>query len=134
VRVLGAVKSYASAAFLDQRPRNLSQRGFTLVMTFGLDYQHQSDITTAICDDMRQALHSGLQQTELGAHLGDLTVEFSEAGASSLDLAAIATFDGAAAAGYFRIKRLMQRLAVEACNAHGWTIPFSQMTVHMATG
>jgi len=134
VRVLGAVKTYTSTAFLDQRPRNLSLRGFTLVMTFGLDYQHQRDITTAICDDMRQALHTGLQRTDLGAHLGDLSVEFSEAGASSLDLAAIVTFDGAAAAGYFRIKRMMQRLAVEACNTRGWTIPFSQMTVHMAPG
>ena len=134
VRVLGAVKTYASAAFLDQRPRNLSQRGFTLVMTFGLDYQHQRDITTAICDDMRQAIHAGLTRTEFGEHLGDLSVEFSEAGASSLDLVAIATFDGGAAAGYFRIKRMMQRLAVEACNTHGWTIPFSQMTVHMAAG
>ena len=32
------------------------------------------------------------------------------------------------------LRRLLQRLAVEACNVNDWTIPFNQMTIHLAAG
>lgn len=31
------------------------------------------------------------------------------------------------------IGRLLQRLAVDSCNRHGWVIPFTQITLHQAT-
>jgi small-conductance mechanosensitive channel len=59
-------------------------------------------------------------------------VEFDHAGASSLDVAIFALFSGEAAPSYYKMRRLLNRLAVEACNRHGWTIPFTQLTVHQA--
>ena len=132
LKVLGAVKTYRATAFLEQNPRNLSQQGFTLVMTFGLDYQHQEQITTTIRDTLEQELSASLRQTDVASCLTQLTVEFSQAGASSLDFAVITTFTGDAADRYFKIQRLLQRLAVDACNKHSWVIPFTQITVHQA--
>ena len=130
--VLGAVKTFPAATFLDQNPRNLSQQGFTLVISFGLDYRHQSAITTTIRDTLENELSAAMQQSEFATGLNSLAVEFSQAGASSLDLAVIASFSGGAADRYFRIQRLLQSLAVEACNRHDWVIPFNQITVHQA--
>ncbi|MBK8163538.1 MAG: hypothetical protein IPK65_10470 [Gammaproteobacteria bacterium] len=132
LQVLGAVKTYGVAAFLAQNPRDLSLQGFTLVVTFGLDYAHQEQVTGEVREKLEHALRDGLARSADAPHLNSLAVEFKEAGASSLDFAAIAAFDGAAAANYFLLQRLLQRLAVDACNAHGFVIPFSQITVHMA--
>ena len=133
VLVLGAVKTFPATSFVEQHPRNLSQQGFTLVTAFGLDYQHQATITTSVCDELEKDVAAALARTDCAAGLNSLSVEFSQAGASSLDLVLIANFSGEAAESYFRIQRLLQRLAVEACNRHGWVIPFNQITVHEAT-
>ena len=132
LKALGATRTYRTAAFLEQSPRNLSQQGFSQSMIFGLDYQHQQHITTAIRDTFEQELTAGLRQTDIAPHLTSLSVEFSAAGASSLDFVIIAAFTGEAAGQYFKIQRLLQRLAVEACNKHQWVIPFNQITVHQA--
>ena len=65
--------------------------------------------------------------------LKDLIVEFNQAAASSLDIAVIGIFYGGAAPDYFGVRRLMNRLAVDVCNAHDWVIPFNQVSVHMET-
>jgi len=130
--VLGSVKSYAVGAFLEQNPRNLSQLGFTLAISFGLDYQHQAQITGSIREQMERELIAGLQKAGMAHYLDQLGVEFDQASASSLDLAIIAKFKGEAAEHYFKLKRLLQRLAVDACNKSNWTIPFTQITVHSA--
>jgi hypothetical protein len=132
LRVLGAIKTWRASAFIDQNPRNLSQQGFTLVLTFGLDYQHQPDITTTVRETLEQELQTAIEESDMVASLTSLAVEFSQAGASSLDLAVITSFNGDAADRYFPLQRLLQRLAVEACNRHGWVIPFNQITVHQA--
>lgn len=131
VQALGAVKTYSVGAFLAQNPRNLSVRGFTLVLTFGFDYRHQAEITGVLRTQLEHDLKSGLAASPAAEFLSTFTLEFKEAGASSLDLAAIAAFTGAAAEHYFAFQRLLQRLAVDACNEHGWVIPFNQVTVHM---
>ncbi len=131
LQVLGSLKTYSAPDFLDLAPRNLSD-GFTIVVEFGLDYRHQDAITTAIREQMAQDVATGLAASEVAEHLTQFSVEFAKAGDSSLNLALIAVFKGAAADRYSRIQRLIQRLAVEACNRHGWVIPFKQLTVHMA--
>ena len=45
-----------------------------------------------------------------------------------------ADFEGAVADKYEQIQFGMSRLAVDACNANGWVIPFTQITLHMAGG
>ena len=129
-KVLDAIKSYRSAAFIDQNPQNLSLNGFTMMMSFGLDYQHQPSITTSILDDMQEYLEAGLKQSNFQECVKSLNVEFEKAGASSLDLVTKISFSGDAANSYLEIPRLLQRLAVDACNKHGWVIPFNQITVH----
>lgn len=130
LKVMGAIKTYRTTSFVGQNPRNLSQQGFTLLMTFGLDYQHQGTITTSIREAMEQDLAEGLSHTDMAPSLQQCVVEFKEAGASSLDLVVITAFSGDAAEIYFKIQRRLQQLAVDACNRHGWIIPFNQITVH----
>ncbi len=132
IKVLSALKTYPTISFLQQNPRNLSLQGFTLLMTFGLDYQHQNKITTTIRETMEQELNTGLSHSDMAQFQTQLSVEFKEAAASSLDLIVITSFNGDAADKYFAIQRLLQRLAVDSCNRHGWEIPFNQITVHSA--
>jgi small-conductance mechanosensitive channel len=68
----------------------------------------------------------------VGGFLNNCFVEFDEAAASSLNLFIYASFTGDAADSYFRIRRTLQSLAVDACNTNGWVIPFNQVTVHLA--
>jgi len=130
--VLGATKTYRATAFVDQKPRNLSRQGFTLVLTFGLDYQHQERITTDIRYTLEQELVSGMRRADVAQLLTGLTVEFSQAASSSLDFVIIANFNGEAADRFYKIQRLLQGLAVDACNKHHWVIPFTQVTLHQA--
>lgn len=132
LKAAGSTRTYRTAEFLQQSPRNLSQEGFALAVTFGLDYRHQEKITTTIRDTFEHEVTAGLQQSDFAPHLSSLSVEFSAAAASSLDFVILAAFTGEAAGQYFKIQRLLQRFAVDACNKHGWIIPFPQMTVHQA--
>ncbi len=134
LRVAGAIKTYPAGAFLDHQPQNLSLEGFAVFSTFGVDYQHQAAVTEAVRASLEAHIRAQLQASPYGAYLKDCLVEFNAAAASSLDFFLWAAFNGEAAEFYYRIRRLLQRLAVEACNAHGWVIPFNQVTVHMAAG
>jgi hypothetical protein len=131
--VLGSLKTYPARDFIGLTPRNLSE-GFIIVVEFGLDYRHQDGITTLVREQMARDVAEGLAASDVAEQLTQFSVEFAKAGESSLNLALIAGFKGAAADRYFRIQRLIQRLAVEACNRHGWVIPFNQLTVHMTRG
>ena len=127
----GSRKTFGTLDFLAQYPQVLST-GFRIDVTFGLDYQHQADITRDIPAAIAAALHESLDRQGLSRHLVNLVVEFAEAGASSLDLQVLADFAGAAAPNYFILRRALQRICVDACNDHGWVIPFAQVTLHMA--
>ena len=81
---------------------------------------------------LEEAIRTGLRHAGYDGALEKLAVEFESAGASSLNIAILANFDGAVQAEYQELERLLQRLCVDACNEHGWIIPFSQLTVHMA--
>jgi hypothetical protein len=127
----GARRTVATAEFFQTPPKVLSS-GFRLSVTFGIDYRHQAQSTHDIPTRLEHHLRKGLAALGDDQHLASLAVEFQEAGASSLDLACLADFRGEAAPAYERLRRRLQSLAVDACNLHGWVIPFSQVTVHMA--
>jgi peptidoglycan hydrolase CwlO-like protein len=132
-RIGGAVITYKTDDYLGQSPLNLSQ-GYRLNVTFGLDYGHQAIITKEIPTIMAKAVRAGLEAEGFGESISSIKVEFKEAGASSLDLAVLADFNGKADSRYDYLKRAIQRLCVDACNANNWVIPFTQVTVHMAHG
>jgi len=126
----GSTKTYSTTAFLHQNPRNLSH-GFGIAVIFGLDYALQEKITKEIPKLLCAYLQDAFHRDPLGEHLKELAVEFKEAAASSLNLVIITEFFGEAAGQYYNIERFLQSSAINACNQHGWNIPFNQITVHM---
>jgi len=126
------VKRFATAAFLSLAPTNLS-RGFRVESTFGLDYALQTELLGELPEKLRLSLSEGLAQRSYGDALKSLKVELASASGSSLDLAIIADFDGAAAGSRSEIERALQQLAVAASERHGWSIPFPQVVVHRAS-
>jgi hypothetical protein len=115
--------------FVKLQPANLSE-GFLVSATLGLDYRHQPEITQSIPAQLQADLRTGLLERVPAEHLVDLSVTFKEAATSSLDLGMIAKFSGAAADQYLELRRLLQQIAVESCNTHGWHIAFPQVVVH----
>lgn len=131
LHVLGTDKTYPVDAFLNSNPQNLSQHGFAIIFKFGVDYQHQAMVTGEIKQKLEDYLAAHIKESNSYKHLLEFFVEFDEAAASSLNFFIYASFSGNAANSYFRIRRNMQSLAVDACNANDWVIPFNQMTVHL---
>jgi len=131
MRVLGADKTYPVDSFLGSNPQNLSQNGFVITIRFGIDYAHQAKVTSEIRQTLENFLKDRLRETPCVEHLQECRVEFDEAAASSLNLFVYAAFTGEAADSYYRIRRALQSLLVDACNANNWVIPFTQMTVHL---
>jgi Small-conductance mechanosensitive channel len=121
---------YQTAVFLSKSPANLS-RNFNLRVVFGLSYGLQADITTTVLETLKTFLHSKLEESDYAKNCLSLSVDFLQAGPSSLDVAILADFKGDAAPVYRRIERALAKWAVDCCNANGWEIPFPQMTVHL---
>jgi len=126
----GSIKTYSTQNFLSLNPRNLSE-GFGVFVSFGLDYDLQSDITQQIPEQLAAALKTEIQDCAFANHLEFLTVEFKAASASSLDLLIVALFNGAAADSYFSIDRFLQKAIVKICTDKQWNIPFDNVTVHL---
>ena len=131
LQVLGADKTYPVASFLASNPQNLSQNGFVITIRFGIDYQHQAMVTHEIKQTLENYLATHLKESRWNEYLRECYVEFDEAAASSLNFFVYVSFLGNAADSYFRIRRTLQSLLVDACNANTWVIPFTQMTVHL---
>lgn len=131
VRVGGLQKTYPIAAFLALNPANLSW-GFRVNSTFGIDYRHQAECAEEIPRRLRERIFRGLVEMIGHEPIRSLKVEFKAAGASSLDYEILGDFDGSVADKLEVLRRALQRFAVEACNEHGWTIPFTQVTLHQA--
>lgn len=130
--VSGAPKTIPVGAFLDKHPQNLSLNGFGVSIILGIDYRHQAGVTADIKKKLEDFIAPRLKESRYGAHLKECFVEFDEAAASSLNFLIGASFTGAAADAYYNLRRQLQRLAVDACNVNNWTMPFSQMTIHIA--
>ncbi|OQY44992.1 MAG: hypothetical protein B6240_09455 [Desulfobacteraceae bacterium 4572_87] len=127
----GALKYYNTTDYLAQSPTNLSN-GYRLTSIFGLDYQHQRIVTEEIPKIIQEAVTVALAKAGYGNLMADIRVEFKEAGASSLDMAILAEFNGKAGSKYWVLERAIQRICVDVCNLNDWIIPFQQVSVHMA--
>ncbi|MFH0926209.1 MAG: hypothetical protein V1872_11390 [bacterium] len=128
----GSRKMYQTTAFLGQNPLNLSSN-FCLFITFGIDYKHQQFVTKDIPQKLETMINERLITEGYTEYVKSIKVEFKEANASSLDLDIIAAFSGKAADRYYALRRLIQRICVDACNYYGWVIPFPQVTLSMAS-
>lgn len=126
----GAEISIPTTKFLEMAVPNLS-KGFRHSLSFGIDYQHQKVSTTQIPMLLRTDIEAAIKSSPWASFLVNLSVEFDEAVASSLNYAIMADFSGEAAQDYNKLRRLIQRACVDAANERGWVIPFQQVTVHM---
>ena len=130
----GSRKTFTVLDFVALSPENLS-RSFRVRSVFGIDYEHQEICTTEVPELLREHISNGLLESSFLKDPDDLVhlaVEFSNAGASSLDYTVLADFRGTIAQNYNKIQRLIAKLCVDACNEHGWVIPFTQVTLHQA--
>lgn len=126
---LGAPRTYPTAAYLAQNPRNLS-RGFVVDTTFGIDYRHQKEATTVVPELLRAAVERGLRELVPAEQLRRVTVQFDNSAASSLDFVVAAEFTGDAAPRFPELRRALQRFSLDAATAHGWSVPYPQIVVH----
>jgi hypothetical protein len=131
IRQAGSNTLMATSDFLAASPRNLS-RGFSQRIQFGIDYQHQAICLDSVPELLKESVRSGLRHHGLGGMVKDVIVDFTEAAASSLDYLIYVDFEGRAAEHYWWIKRILSQSAVAACNQYGWSIPFTQVTIHNA--
>jgi small-conductance mechanosensitive channel len=127
----GARRTYRTADFLGLSPYNLS-RSFRLKETIGISYNLQGQSVADIPNTLKAHIERRAAEEGYAIHLHNLRVEFEKANTSSLDIVAIADFDGELADLYGRLRRAMQRWCVEACTENGWEIPFTQLTLHQA--
>jgi small-conductance mechanosensitive channel len=130
VEIGGRRVLYQTSDFLAQSPANLS-RDFNVGVSFGLSYNLQAEITTTIPKTLETYISQKLNESGYGKDCLNLSVDFLQAGASSLDLIVYATFKGEQAPAYGRVQRAIGKWCVECCNANNWEIPFPQMTVHL---
>lgn len=121
---------YQTGDFLSKSPANLS-RNFSLRVVFGLSYNLQAEITTTVLTTMKTFLQKKLAEHGYAEDCLSLSVDFLQAGPSSLDVAVLADFKGDQAPAYRRIERALAKWCVDCCNANNWEIPFPQMTVHL---
>lgn len=127
----GSRRTYPTRVFLDLCPENLS-KSFRVRSIFGIDYSHQALCTTEIPAKLKDSLERELRSLVGGDHLKNVSVDLSEAASSSLNYTVLADFSGEVAQRYSFLTRAIQRICVDACNEHGWNIPFTQLTVHQA--
>jgi len=135
LRELGrSLRVLPTARFLSEGPLNRSH-GFQLVIRFGIDYRYQDKVTVAVREQLEGDLQKGLQGLygEGSSAPFTLWVEFAEAGASALQFDLVLHAQGSLAPDFERLPRLLQQLAVESCNRHGWEIPFTQVTIHRSS-
>ncbi len=131
IRLLGgASKFYSTADYLAQTPMNLSS-GFRLQVGFGIDYLHQEIATKEVPAVLEKAIREELEREGHGESIERIRVEFKEAGASSLDMAVLAEFNGRAESRFWSLERAIQRICTDVCTRQQWIIPFQQVTVHM---
>jgi hypothetical protein len=121
---------YPTNVFLNLYARNLSTVGYGLVVTFGIDYEHQAIALDEPGPAFQSAIRAKIDEAGLGEHVTDIVVEFKEAGASSLDYLVVLSVAGSGAGSYFKLGRLVQQACVATCNDKGWVIPFGQLTIH----
>ncbi len=130
VELGGRRTMYRTVDFLGMSPANLSSN-FSIRVVFGLSYDLQGEITTTVLHKLKEFMQQKFEQHGYVEDCLNLTVDFLQAGASSLDVVVLADFKGSKAAAYRRIERAIARWCVDCCNENNWEIPFPQMTLHL---
>lgn len=127
----GALRTYLMGDFLSLAPHNIST-SFRLKEVIGLAYDMQGTVTREIPAALEKFIRERIEEEGYSETVLNLRVEFSSAGASSLDVTVIIDFSGELAELYGRLKRAVQRWCVEASTTFNWDIPYPQLTVHKA--
>lgn len=131
VKLGGTRKVIPTAEFLSLHPANLS-KNFRLEVPFGIDYSHQTISISKVPKLFEIAIQRALIEKIDKEHLLSVKVFFTSAGASSLDYRIVVDLDGDLAPRHNALKDLISATCVEACNQHGWIIPFTQITLPQA--
>jgi regulator of replication initiation timing len=126
----GSIITYPTASFLEKRPLNLTQEGFSVQTIFGVDYGLQKKATTEIPQKFKTYISSAIKKQDYSEYFENIKLQFDVANSSSLDYFIFAKFKGAAAMYYRDIQRDLQKFATECCNENNWVIPFTQVTLH----
>jgi len=121
---------YPTGDFLGLAPANFSTNFFIRVV-FGLSYDLQKEITTTVLDKLQAFIERKFEEHHFSEGCLSLSVDFLQAGASSLDVVIFANMRGDQAPSIGKIERSISRWCVECCNLNNWEIPFPQMTVHL---
>lgn len=129
VELGGARITYATAAFIEASPRNLST-GYRITQEFGIAYKHQKDAVDRIPALLKDHITEGMSKFVNPALIYDIEVELLRAGSSSIDYDIEVDLSGKLAARYEDIEGEIIRLLIEACNIHDIEIPFPQMVLH----
>ena len=77
-------------------------------------------------------IKAGLINEGYGNDIIKLTVEFKAVGDSSLDYIILADFSGQVAKDYYKLSRIIQKIALNTCTKFGWEIPYTTYTIHTA--
>lgn len=134
LKLIGAeTKFIPTQEFLKLNPINFSN-GFSIDCLLGVDYGIQKDIFTKVIPAMRDGIKERLYKAfdDVTDKFLELSVDFSGAGASSLDVRFFLKCDGSLASRRLELRRKCMSYFVEVCNAEGLTIPFNQLQVHMS--
>ena len=123
---------YQANKFYEKEPKNLSN-GFAVEFLFGLDYAHQAILFSEVIPTFKEAIDEYIPKSfpQLTESIIDFSIEFSQAGASSLDLRIFLKCKGTAASKKQALTRAIQSELVRVCTEKGYVIPFNQLTVHM---
>ncbi|MEW8018395.1 MAG: hypothetical protein AB2786_14425, partial [Candidatus Thiodiazotropha endolucinida] len=100
----GAQLTYQTSDFLAASPRNLATN-FRIKEVIGVSYALQEKSTETIPEILRNTIQLRLEQEGYTEHLLNLSVEFSQANSSSLDITVIADFSGELGDLYNRLRR-----------------------------
>jgi len=125
----GSCKTYPTTDFLTQNPLNIS-KSFRINVVFGIDYQYQNIATREVPDKLKEYLQTELINEGYGEHVISLVVEFKEMGDSSIDYDIIVDFSGRVAKDYYKLSRVIQKIAMNATNKYGWEIPYTTFTIN----
>jgi len=127
----GELKYFHTADFISLKPENLSQ-GYWIKKVFGLDYGIQEIINTEILEKFKTEFnHVFKKQMNFANDILDLIVDFHDCGQSSLNIAVIIKISGTLADKKYFLERKMENTFLDLCNKYKYTIPFTQINVHL---
>lgn len=118
----GSQRSFPTAEFLKQTPRNLS-RGFVADAQLVLGRTHEAKPLDAMLAQLAASLRADLAKVVPTEQLAEVTVVLQSVTPIGYELLATARCDGKAALQFFALRRRMQHAFVDACREHGLPLP-----------